>query len=132
MVRGLQRLSLVAVLVAGLSAAAPIASALATTRYVDNNGMGAPPCTNPANPCSTITQGLTGVASGDVIHVGGGNYAGNVSLPDGVSLTKDSFISPFDTSGVATIGVTGDTTPAITVAAGTAPRTISGFTLRGG
>jgi hypothetical protein len=111
----------------------PAASALATDRYVDNDSMGLPPCTNPAFPCSTIVQ-ATGVPSvaGDVIHVGGGTYAGNLTLPNGVSLIKDSFTSPFDTSGPATIGAGTDTTPAITLATGVSPRTISGFTIRGG
>jgi hypothetical protein len=123
-------------LAAGAAIAATLAlpaAALATDRYVDNDSMGLPPCTNPAFPCTTIAQ-ATGVPSvtGDVIHVGGGTYAGNLTLPNGVSLIKDSFTSPFDTSGPAIIGAGTDTTPAITLAGGTSPLTVSGFTIRGG
>jgi hypothetical protein len=134
MVRGSRRLSLVVVLVAGLWAAAPVASAMAASRYVDDTGTGAAPCTNQNLPCPTIATALTAAASGDVIHVGGGNYPVNVSLPNGISLIKDSFASvpPVNTLGLATINATGNANPAVAVAAGMAPRTISGFTLRGG
>jgi hypothetical protein len=113
------------------------ALALATDRYVDNNkvGPGPPGCTDPADPCNTIAQATSAASSGDTIHVGGGGgtaYAGNVSLPNGVSLIKDSFTSPYDTSGAAIIGTTGAAASAVTLATGTAARTVSGFTLRGG
>src|SRR5919201_964501 len=94
-------------LTAGVTAlllAAPVASATATDRYVDDSSMGVPPCTSPALPCQSIAQALSAPAvPGDVIHVGGGSYPGGVTLPDGVSLIRDSFMSPFDTSGVAVI-----------------------------
>ncbi len=116
-------------LVAGASLAFPSA-ALADELYADNTGVFAD-CTQ-ASPCQLSTA-LVEAASGDTIHVGGGSYAA-ISLPDGVSVIKESYPAPpaQDTSGPATIGTIGDATPAITVPAGTAPRTIDGFVLRGG
>ncbi len=114
----------------------PAATALATDRYVDDQGAGMSPCTTVTNPCAQISTAIGASSSGDVIHVGGTatNYAGNLSLPNGVSLIKDSFASGpgIVTTGTATINTTANTNPAVTVAAGTAARTISGFTLRGG
>ena len=109
----------------------------ATDRYVDNSkiGPGPPGCTSATDPCNTITQATSAATSGDVIHVGGSapaSYAGNITLPDGVSLIKDSFTSSVDTSGAAIIGTTGSADPAVTLTTSTAPLTISGFTLRGG
>jgi hypothetical protein len=119
---------------AGIWAAGPVASALATARYVDDTGTGVAPCTNQNLPCPTIAAALTAAASGDVVHVGGGSYLVNVTLPDGISLVKDSFatVPPANTAGTATINAIANANPAVTVAAGTAARTISGFTLRGG
>jgi hypothetical protein len=119
---------------AGIWAAGPVASALATSRYVDDTGTGAAPCTNQNLPCPTIAVALGAATSGDVIHVGGGSYPVNVTLADGISLIKDSFatVPPASTAGAATINTTGNANPAVTVSAGTAARTISGFTLRGG
>jgi hypothetical protein len=134
MVKGLQRLALLAVLVSGVSAAVPVASALGAVRYVDDTGTGGAPCTNQNLPCPTIATALAVASSGDAIHAGGGSYPVNVTLPNGISLIKDSFatMAPADTSGAATINVAANANPAVTLAQGTAPRTISGFTLRGG
>ena len=128
---GLEGLTAAAVALALLPAAAA-----ATDRWVDNSGMGAAPCTNQSNPCNQISTALASPAvSGDVIHVGGNpgfSYTGNLALPDGVSLVQEAFTSAFDTTGVATIGVLADATPAVTVATGSTSRTLSGFRLRGG
>jgi hypothetical protein len=128
-------LATLAAVLTTLSLAAPAASALATDRFVDDQGLGDFPCTNPLDPCATIGTALN-VPSvpGDVIHVGGGSYPGNLTLPDGVSLIKNSFASGagITTTGAATINTMASTTPAITLATGTSPRVISGFTLRGG
>src|SRR5829696_6093730 len=120
--------------IAALFLAAPIASALATTRYVDDSGNNAnTPCTNPSDPCQTIVTALGVAVSGDVVQVGGSAspYAGNLTLPNGVSLVKADF-NPPATTGTATINTLGNVNPAVTVTAGTAARTVSGFTLRGG
>ena len=132
--RGSHRLLLLGAVLAGIWTAGPVASAVAAIRYVDDTGTGVSPCTNQNLPCPAIATALTASASGDVIHVGGGAYPGNIALPDGISLVKDSFatVPPANTAGTATVNTTGNANPAVTVSAGTAPRTISGFTLRGG
>jgi hypothetical protein len=120
--------------IGAVSLAAPVASALATDRYVDDQGTGLLPCTDQINPCATIGSAIGPSGPGDVIHVGGGGYPGNLTLPDGVSLIRDSFASGagITTTGTATINTLGSTNPAITLTTGTSPREISGFTLRGG
>ena len=119
-----------------LSVAGPVDLALATDRYVDDQGAGISPCTTVTNPCPQISTALGGSVSGDVIHVGGTTtqYAGNLTLPNGVSLIKDSFASGAGviTTGAATINTLGNANPALTLTTGTAPRIVSGFRLRGG
>jgi hypothetical protein len=106
------------------------AAAAATDRYVDSNAVADNGvCSNIATPCKTIAYALSFAGSGDIVRVGGGSYAGNLTLNDGESLVK-GFAGA--TPGDAVIGTTAASAPAITVATGTAPRTINGFTLRGG
>ena len=62
------------------------ASAAATDRYVDFGAGGSAPCTDPANPCTTIAEALGPAVDGDVIHLAPGHYVEAVSTEVNVTL----------------------------------------------
>jgi len=81
-------LILLALLVLPFTVAAKsgIQSPLATDRYVSPTGEDIGGCTNPANPCQTITYARQQSASGDTIHLAPGEYFEIVSLFIGLNL----------------------------------------------
>jgi hypothetical protein len=90
-------------------------------------------CTTPTAPCQTLANAISWAEAHpdqlNTIHVGGGSYAGNLTLPPGISLLKDAW-SFAGTGGTATVD--GGPSPAVTIPEGTPARSISGdFVLRG-
>ena len=75
----------VALIAAGAALLLP-ASAAATDRYVDFGAGGSAPCTDPANPCTTIAEALGPAVDGDVIHLAPGHYVEAVSTEVNVTL----------------------------------------------
>lgn len=114
------------------------ASAAAVDRYVDNSpgfGDNSAPCTDPTDPCVTIAFALALSGPGDTIFVGGNQpmpatYAGNFTLPGGVSLVRSDFDGPGSLTDGAAI-IDGGNEAGVHVANGAA-REVRGFTIRGG
>lgn len=82
------RVALVLVLLVVALGVQPVPVAYAATRYVATTGTNAPGCTDPANPCRTITYAIGQAVAGDTINVAAGTYT-----EAGISVNKNLTIA---------------------------------------